>query len=73
MFSKLDKEFEVVGEFENIGSLLMVVSFFVKQIEDRFVEEDYFEVIESQCMREKCLEVVERVVVVVENRLKMKI
>lgn len=70
--SKLDKEPEAVGEFENTGSSLTAASSFVKQTEDRFVEEDHLEVTESQRTREKRSEAAERAAVAAENRLKTK-
>lgn len=70
--SKLDKEPEAVGEFENTGSSLPAASSFVKQTEDRFVEEDHLEVTESQRTREKRSEAAERAAVAAENRLKTK-
>lgn len=70
--SKLDKEPEAVGEFENTGSSLTAASSFVKQTEDRFVEEDHLEVTESQRTREKRSEAAESAAVAAENRLKTK-
>lgn len=70
--SKLDKEPEAVGEFENTGSSLTAASSFVKQTDDRFVEEDHLEVTESQRTREKRSEAAARAAVAAENRLKTK-
>ena len=71
--TKMDEEPEAGGEFENTGSSLTAASSFVKQKEDRFVEEDHLlEVTESQRTREKRSEAAERAAVAAENRLKTK-